>query len=170
MRSQHWFRYWLGAVRQQAITWADVHPDLWCHMVSLGHNVLSLSFTTIVIQFWWQFEFTVTLFLAIILLHNSAHAKFHSVKFNTDESKLNVIWIWINKEKSFVKQPHGHCWIRTINIPPGFPISLAHIGCYLLRKTHLWHGHYHFTVGIMATPANGAMESNWMDRMTENLS
>ena len=26
--SQHWFRLWLGAVRQQAITWANDHPDL----------------------------------------------------------------------------------------------------------------------------------------------
>ena len=30
--SQHWFRQWLGAVRQQAITWANVDPDLCHHM------------------------------------------------------------------------------------------------------------------------------------------
>ena len=30
----------LGAVRQQAITWANVHPDLCRHMVSLGQNEL----------------------------------------------------------------------------------------------------------------------------------
>ena len=30
MISQHWFRLWLGAVRQQAITWANIDPDL-CH-------------------------------------------------------------------------------------------------------------------------------------------
>ena len=31
--SHHWFRFWLGAVKQQAITWANVDPDLflWCH-------------------------------------------------------------------------------------------------------------------------------------------
>ena len=40
IRSQHWFRYWIGAVRQQAITWANVDPDLYCHMASLGHNEL----------------------------------------------------------------------------------------------------------------------------------
>ena len=39
--SQHWFRWWLGAVRQQAITWANVDPDLWCHMVPLSHNGLT---------------------------------------------------------------------------------------------------------------------------------
>ena len=40
MISQHWFGYWLGAVRQQAITWANVDLDPCCHMVSLGHNEL----------------------------------------------------------------------------------------------------------------------------------
>ena len=29
-----------GAIRQQAITWANVDPDLCHHMVSLGHNEL----------------------------------------------------------------------------------------------------------------------------------
>ena len=40
MISQHCFRYWLGAVRQQAITWANVDPDLCRHMASLCHNEL----------------------------------------------------------------------------------------------------------------------------------
>ena len=40
MISQHWFRKWLGAVRQQATTWANVDPDLCHHMASLGHNGL----------------------------------------------------------------------------------------------------------------------------------
>ena len=31
---------WLGAVRQQAITWANDDPALCRHMVSLGHNGL----------------------------------------------------------------------------------------------------------------------------------
>ena len=41
--SQHWFRKWLGAVKQQAITWDNVDPDLCRHMVSLGHNELKQS-------------------------------------------------------------------------------------------------------------------------------
>ena len=32
----------IGAVRQQAITWANVDPDLSCHKVSLGHNELTV--------------------------------------------------------------------------------------------------------------------------------
>ena len=40
MISQHWFRWWLGGVRQQAITWASVDPDICSHMASLGPNML----------------------------------------------------------------------------------------------------------------------------------
>ena len=40
MISQHCVRYWLGAVRQQADTWANVDLDLCCHRASLGHNEL----------------------------------------------------------------------------------------------------------------------------------
>ena len=32
---------WLGAVRQQAITWSNVDPDLCPHMTSPGHNELN---------------------------------------------------------------------------------------------------------------------------------
>ena len=36
-------RQWLGAVRQQAITLANVDPDLCPHMASLGLNELNTS-------------------------------------------------------------------------------------------------------------------------------
>ena len=38
----HTTNQWLGAVRQQAITWANVDPDLCRHMVSLAYNELKL--------------------------------------------------------------------------------------------------------------------------------
>ena len=41
LTSQHKFRQWLGAFRQQTITWANVDPDLCHHMVSLGHHELT---------------------------------------------------------------------------------------------------------------------------------
>ena len=43
MISQHWFGYWLGAVRQQAIiyTWGNVDPDLCRQMGALGLNELT---------------------------------------------------------------------------------------------------------------------------------
>ena len=44
MRSQHWFRKWLGAIRHQAITWTNVEPDLYSHMASIGHNGLTLKY------------------------------------------------------------------------------------------------------------------------------
>ena len=47
MKSQHWFRWWLGAVRHQAITWVNVDPEL-CHLTTskgqseINHNPLSV--------------------------------------------------------------------------------------------------------------------------------
>ena len=40
MISHHWFKYCLGAIRQQAIAWADVDSDLPHHLASLCHNEL----------------------------------------------------------------------------------------------------------------------------------
>ena len=40
MISQHWFRWWLGAVTQQVITWAHLDPDLCHYMASLGYSGL----------------------------------------------------------------------------------------------------------------------------------
>ena len=40
MVNQHWFRQWLGAVRQQAITRANVDQDPCRHLTSLDHNEL----------------------------------------------------------------------------------------------------------------------------------
>ena len=43
------YRWWLGsgngfsAIRQQAITWANVDPDLCHQMAALGHNELTLN-------------------------------------------------------------------------------------------------------------------------------
>ena len=35
---RHWFKLWLGAVRRQAIIWANVDPGRCGHIASLGHN------------------------------------------------------------------------------------------------------------------------------------
>ena len=37
---QHWFREWLCAIRQQAISWTNVDQYLCHHMASLGHPEL----------------------------------------------------------------------------------------------------------------------------------
>ena len=36
IKSRNWLREWLSAIRQLAITWAIVDPDLCRHMASLG--------------------------------------------------------------------------------------------------------------------------------------
>ena len=51
--SQQWFKKWLGAVRQQHITWAIVDPDLYRHMASVGHNVLNS------LPYWIKFTTTI---------------------------------------------------------------------------------------------------------------
>ena len=43
MICQHWFRSWLGAFRQQTITWANVDLVLCHHMASPGLNELKTS-------------------------------------------------------------------------------------------------------------------------------
>ena len=40
MISPRWFSQWLGAIRQQVVTWANVDPDMCHYMVSLSHNEL----------------------------------------------------------------------------------------------------------------------------------
>ena len=42
-RAQCWYNQWLGANRQQAITWSSVDPDQWCKMTSLGQNELIIQ-------------------------------------------------------------------------------------------------------------------------------
>ena len=41
--SHYWFRWWLGAIRQQAITWANVDNDDWQIILSLRDNELRLN-------------------------------------------------------------------------------------------------------------------------------
>ena len=41
MIREHWFKQWPGAVRHQAITWANVDPDPYRHMASLWHTELT---------------------------------------------------------------------------------------------------------------------------------
>ena len=41
--SQHCFRQWLGTVRQEAMTWSKVDPNVWSHMISPGRSELMLS-------------------------------------------------------------------------------------------------------------------------------
>ena len=51
MISQHWYRKWLGAARQQAIIWLNIDPDLYRHMASQCHCKLMLrKFISVIID------------------------------------------------------------------------------------------------------------------------
>ena len=43
LMSQHWFGWWLGAVRHQAITRANVNSNICHHMASIRHDELTLK-------------------------------------------------------------------------------------------------------------------------------
>ena len=36
----NWFWQWLGTVKYQHISWANIGPDLWCHVTSIDHSQL----------------------------------------------------------------------------------------------------------------------------------
>ena len=44
--NEHWLGQWLGAIRRQAINWADVDPELCRHMLSPSHNEFLTMWTT----------------------------------------------------------------------------------------------------------------------------
>ena len=49
---QHWFRKWLGAVRQRTILCANVNPDRCHNMMSLGHIVFMCPLSWIHRRHW----------------------------------------------------------------------------------------------------------------------
>ena len=56
---KHWFRLWLGAIRQQYISCANVHRDICRHIAPLGHNELTCTnaysiFHAIIYNIKWQ--------------------------------------------------------------------------------------------------------------------
>ena len=118
MTHQHWFSLWLGAIRQQAITWANVNPDLCRHMASLGHNEFILQTDSVVkLAHWGRVK------MAAIL-----QTKFKKKK-NISENcciwfKISLKLIpkgWINNEPSLV---HVMAWRWTGNESLFEPMSL----------------------------------------------
>ena len=68
MISQHWFRWWLGVIRQQAITWTNVDPDL-CRQNELICDMLE--------QHVWVNQVSKTCFLTDFLIFSQ------------------LVWCWI---------------------------------------------------------------------------
>ena len=75
--SQHWFRQWLGAVRQQAIIRTSVDQDLQRHMASLGPSELT-SINKLFPTKWNVYLATTMVILLRILLKN-VWMNFHEI-------------------------------------------------------------------------------------------
>ena len=54
MKSQLWFRKWLGAVRQQAITWANFGPDICRHVASLVRQDFRTYHEFAILMLYWN--------------------------------------------------------------------------------------------------------------------
>ena len=66
---QHLFRLWLGAVRQQAITWVNVDQGLCRHMASLSLNEL-----TVVIRHHCNMSIIIKHDIVLLVCHFSEHS------------------------------------------------------------------------------------------------
>ena len=102
MINQHWFRKWLGVIRQQAIAWGNPDPDLSCHMASQGHNASQYYKTPITLSgftpyndphTWFRHLGIFGYFLLKLLLHRIypesqvlvLHGQLENTKTNTDK-------------------------------------------------------------------------------------
>ena len=72
-------------MRRQAITWANVDPDLWCHMAPLGHSELTLCVLNwFEVKWKYNFAFCITahhwsLQIMFILPLMRDHLKFKTI-------------------------------------------------------------------------------------------
>ena len=78
MISQHWLRWWLSTIRQQAITWDNVDSDLCHHIVSSDHNHI------------WRHRILVT--LGKVLTCHLIIAKPLSEQILTNDT---LPWLWL---------------------------------------------------------------------------
>ena len=152
MVSQHWCRLWLGAVRQQAITWANVDPDLCHHMASLSHNEIKLQHhlygTLCYIGLWsWsrhQME-TFSTLLALCMGNSLVTGEFHSQRPVTQMLSLICAWIntWVNDCKAGVLRCHRtHNDVTVIamvivGVLDHTPPWWTYIECHLGKETNL---------------------------------
>ena len=129
LTSQHWFRYWLGAARQKAITWANVDLDLCHQMVSLGHCELTrllLGWHRKITHVWavWDISIThpLTTFPKPFLFVFGF--KFHWRLFQqvqlTRSHQLLRWWLWVNRQQTHYLNQY---WQRSLTHMafPGWP-------------------------------------------------
>ena len=120
---RHWFGYWLGATRQQAITWTNVDLDLCHHMAPLSHNVLNgedyfeintnqrscksewTSWTTIKVTDLkrdWLCEAETRSRVNTLVMHIVPDLVWGSLSFGTGSFYLYILWdeLWIAVNES----------------------------------------------------------------------
>ena len=71
--SQHCFVWWLGAVRQQAITWSNVDHDHHGHVKSLGTNMLMINSLSLKDAMIWQWFWLTLVEVMVWLLRAPSH-------------------------------------------------------------------------------------------------
>ena len=110
MISQHWFRWWLGAIRQQAITWANVDPVFCRHMASLGPNELSSKmYYRKIMQCLQAKRFGVTMIMSIWNLTGASAAlqpRCLSKLRMVNKLQICMLWFWDFRRFSNKKSYH----------------------------------------------------------------
>ena len=88
-------QHWLGAVRQQAITGANVVPDLCRHMASLGHNVLTCTSpkNSRTMLYWSASSLLLLPFLVGVIITRTMNVVLTSVVLTT---KRLVTYRWLS--------------------------------------------------------------------------
>ena len=97
LRSQCWFRQWLGGVRQQAINWTNVNPDL-CH-----HNgITRLQWVnTVSLQLQWWHLMTLNLRSSLCYIR--------------EKVALRKFWASQKSSKSFQNVPLIHWYLNKMS-------------------------------------------------------
>ena len=126
MINQHRFRLWFGAIRHQTITWANVDPDLCCHMASLSHNELIKNTLNIT-----QFGATTRKYW-ILFGCNSCRISCHTISVAVSVNKWELLTLKSTLESYFWK--HGSGEIKRTGL---LTIFLIH-NSNLIKKFN-WH-------------------------------
>ena len=116
MTSQHWFRWWLGAVRQQAITWANVDLVPCRHKASPGYSELRNEMYVVLNslatgKFESKFRYVIFTWISVIDdwgIPCEIALIWMSLDFTDDQSTL----AWCRQATSHYL---GQCWPRSFS-------------------------------------------------------
>ena len=148
--SQLWGRQWLVAVRQQAITCANVDLDLCSHMASPGHNELTFSLLTCslgsckgAVSSWGRAGHAASAAFRQVMsaqacarLTSLVSTNKHDVHFTSISRRLLVILFHVENENT----PKSNMLLK-LHVPRNFEmmsfVIREHIQCYNLCPSHV---------------------------------